>query len=83
MTIHTLFPTRVYAAPLGGRGTTELNRQLLLESRQLRLDDGAGRRWSKDHYPGGFTSYGSAARMQDRSPTFARLQRALDRHVAR
>ena len=58
-----------------------LNRQLLKESRQLRLDDAAGRRWSAKNYPGGYTSYGSAHRLQRVSPTFATLQRRLDRHV--
>jgi uncharacterized protein (TIGR02466 family) len=60
----------------------ELNRQLIREGRQLRRDDGAGRRWSAKNYPGGYTSYGSVHRLQRVSPTFEDLQRKLDPHVA-
>jgi uncharacterized protein (TIGR02466 family) len=82
MTVHTLFPTLVYAAALTSTDSTEFNRQLLKECRQLRLDDAAGRRWSKQNYPGGYTSYGSAHRLQTVSPTFDALRRKLKRHVA-
>jgi uncharacterized protein (TIGR02466 family) len=83
MSIERLFPTLVYRAALRGRGSAALNARLLRECQQLRADDGAGRRWSARHYPGGYTSYGSAHRMQRLSPTFAALARELDRHVAR
>jgi uncharacterized protein (TIGR02466 family) len=75
------FPTQVYRAALGARAVAALNRQLLREIRQLRLDDAAGRRWSARNYPGGFTSYGSASRLHRLSPTFATLERLLGRHV--
>jgi uncharacterized protein (TIGR02466 family) len=81
-----LFPTLVYRAALHSRGpraAAALNARLLKECQQLRLDDGAGRRWSARHYPHGYTSYGSAHHMQRQSPTFARLAREIDRHVAR
>jgi uncharacterized protein (TIGR02466 family) len=77
----TLFPTRVYRAPLAARGTAALNRQLLREIDQLQVDDRAGRVWSSSNYPGGYTSYGSACRMQTVSPTFALLEKRLARHV--
>lgn len=80
MPVERLFPTLIYAARLGG--ASRLNERLLRECRQLRLDDGAGRRWSARNYPGGYTSYGSVCRMHQLSPTFAQLQRALDGHVA-
>ncbi|MBS0393860.1 MAG: hypothetical protein JSR54_04495 [Proteobacteria bacterium] len=79
--MRTLFPTLVYSAELDGRGRDAFNAQLLREIRQLRLDDAAGRRWSARNYPGGYTSYGSASRMQQASPTFAALERKLARHV--
>jgi uncharacterized protein (TIGR02466 family) len=82
MTVHALFPTRVYAAELQRKGSRELNRQLVKECIQLRIDDLAGRRWSTHNYPGGYTSYGSAHRLQLVSPTFKQLQTQLDRHVA-
>ncbi len=77
-----LFPTLVYRARLP-RARQDLDARLLRECRQLRLDDAAGRRWSARNYPRGYTSYGSASRMQQLSPTFAALERLLDRHVAR
>jgi uncharacterized protein (TIGR02466 family) len=63
-------------------GSRELNRQLVKECMQLRADDLGGRRWSKRNYHGGYTSYGSAHRLQLVSPTFKQLQTRLDRHVA-
>jgi len=82
MTVHALFPTRIYESALQRTGSRALNRQLVKECMQLRLDDTAGRRWSKRNYPGGYTSYGSAHRLQLVSPTFRLLQARLDRHVA-
>jgi uncharacterized protein (TIGR02466 family) len=81
MTIHSLFPTFIYSAALQRAGAA-FNRQLLTECRQLRHDDAAGRRWSSENYPGGYTSYGSVHWLQRISPTFKSLERKLDRHVA-
>ncbi len=81
MTVHTLFPTQVYAAPLQPGRWRAFNNRLLRECRQLREDDGAGRRWSEHSYPGGYTSYNSANSMHQMSPTFAVLERELNRHV--
>jgi uncharacterized protein (TIGR02466 family) len=81
MRVRRLFPTCVYAAPLQRSGTAGFNARLLRECLQLRRDDRAGVAWSKDRYAGGYTSYGSVNRMQHFSPTFATLERKLDRHV--
>lgn len=81
MTTHSLFPTLVYSARLDDTGGRALNERLLRECRQLQSDDDAGRRWSEQNYPGGYTSYGSASRMHRASPTFAALQRKVDRHI--
>jgi uncharacterized protein (TIGR02466 family) len=81
MSIHALFPTLVYTAPLQRSGAVVFNRQLLKECRQLRLDDAAGRRWSAENYPGGYTSYGSVHWLQRISPTFKALEKKLARHV--
>lgn len=83
MALQSVFPTLVYSAPLMRRGLAAFNRQIAREIEQLTLDDRAGQHWSRDNYPGGYTSYGSASRMQDRSPTFAALERRLQRHVNR
>jgi uncharacterized protein (TIGR02466 family) len=82
MALQVLFPTLIYQAQLRSHGWRRLNARLLRECRQLRADDAAGRRWSARNYPGGYTSYGSAHRMQQQSPSFALLARELDRHVA-
>jgi uncharacterized protein (TIGR02466 family) len=83
MTIHTLFPTLIHSARLGGADSQRLNDRLLRECQQLSHDDEAGQRWSAKNYPGGFTSYNSASRMHQLSPTFAALERKLNRHVAK
>jgi uncharacterized protein (TIGR02466 family) len=83
MTTVTLFPTLVYTSALNPSSWRGLNARLLRESLQLREDDGAGRHWSKENYPGGYTSYNSVARVHEVSPTFAALVRELDRHVAK
>lgn len=75
------FATRLYLAPLARSGAGALNRALLAEARQLERDDAAGRRWSGRNYPGGYTSYASAHRLQAVSPTFEELRRRLERHV--
>jgi uncharacterized protein (TIGR02466 family) len=81
MTTQALFPTLVYSARAQRTNWRALNERLLRECRQLRVDDSAGRRWSAKNYPGGYTSYSSAHRMQRLSPTFAALERTLNRHV--
>src|ERR1700733_7932344 len=83
MTTHTLFPTLVHSARLGGTDWQRLNDRLLRECQQLSHDDEAGRRWSAKNYPGGFTSYNSASRMHQLSPPFAALERKLNRHAAK
>jgi uncharacterized protein (TIGR02466 family) len=82
MTMHRLFPTLVYAARLQSGPWQAFNARLLRECKQLRSDDVAGRRWSKSNYPGGYTSYTSASRMHQRSPTFGALEKKLARHVS-
>ena len=81
MPIQALFPTLIYSAPLQRADGRKLNRQLLRECLQLREDDETGQRWSRKNYPGGYTSYHSAHRLQQLSPTFAQLERRLNRHV--
>ncbi len=81
MPLHEYFPTLVYVAALQRGGARALNRALLAECAQLRFDDTAGRRWSAKNYPGGYTSYASAHRLQALSPTFRTLESKLARHV--
>jgi uncharacterized protein (TIGR02466 family) len=81
MPTQSLFPTLIYQARLQVSEWRSFNRQLLRECQQLQHDDEAGRRWSAKNYPGGYTSYNSAAHMHRQSPTFAALERKLRRHV--
>ena len=81
MRTQALFPTLVYSAHLHSTDWRALNEKLRRECRQLRNDDAAGRRWSAKNYPGGYTSYNSASRMHQVSPTFGALERALNRQV--
>jgi uncharacterized protein (TIGR02466 family) len=83
MSVQRLFPTLIYRARLKQTGWEDFNNRLLRECHQLRLDDAGGRKWSKNNYPGGYTSYNSASRMHQRSPTFAELERRLNRHVGK
>lgn len=80
MPLTSLFPTRIYTTRLTRAGDG-LNDRLLKECRHLAAEDIAGQKWSRTNYPGGFTSYSSAARMHRMSPTFAGLQKRIDRHV--
>lgn len=82
MTTQKLFPTLVYTSRLQSGRWQVFNERLLQECRQLRADDVAGRRWSAENYPGGYTSYNSVSRMHQVSPTFASLEKKLSRHVS-
>lgn len=81
MPTQSLFPTLIHRGQLRQQDWSYFNRQLLQESLQLRLDDEAGRRWSKVNYPGGYTSYQSAHRLHQYSPTFAELEKRLRPHL--
>jgi len=83
MASQAFFPTLIYTAALQRRGGAQFNQRLLRECRQLRLDDAAGRSWSRSNYPGGYTSYGSQHRLYEISPTFATLRTLLKPHLAR
>jgi uncharacterized protein (TIGR02466 family) len=78
----TLFATTLYKSPLGAKDP-DLNAQLRAEALALRDDDAAGRAWSRKHGYQGYTSYASLNDLPQRSPTFAQLAKALDRHAAR
>src|SRR5436190_6791683 len=81
MAIKSWFPTLIYEAPLVRGGARALERELLVEAAKLRAVDGAGQRWSRQHYPDGYTSYGSLHHLHRLSSTFRALEKKLDRHV--
>ena len=71
-----LFSTRLYKARI------PVPRGLEDTCLGLAMDDQAGRRWSRDHGYGGYTSYTSLNDLTRRASIFAELERALARHVA-
>jgi uncharacterized protein (TIGR02466 family) len=79
--VQSLFATSLAVGRLQPSQVRALNPRLLRECLQLRLDDAAGRQWSRERYPGGYTSYGSLCRLHTLSPTFARLASALQTQV--
>ncbi|HVW20120.1 MAG TPA: TIGR02466 family protein [Opitutaceae bacterium] len=79
--VRAWFPTFVYRAPLRRAGGARFAAGLAEECRRLRDFDAAGRRWSRRHYPGGYTSYASMNELHRFSSTFAELERGLLRHV--
>ena len=74
-----LFPTLFYEDRIDDPALlADLERSALA----LAQEDGAGRRWSRDHQYRGYTSYASLNDLPVRDPAFADLKRHLDRHVA-
>lgn len=81
MSIRAWFPTFIYYEALNKAGGEKFNRELLKECFQIRDFDAEGRDWSKENYPGGYTSYGSMAQLHRFSSTFADLERRINKHV--
>jgi uncharacterized protein (TIGR02466 family) len=80
LSIRALFASLLYE---GALGDDALIAELEASCLQLAEDDGAGRRWAKDHGYSGYTSYASLGDLPVRDPAFADLKRALDKHVAK
>lgn len=84
MTFNSFFPTLVYQASLlASRAPLDrsFRREIKRETEIIRKIDDAGHEWSEKNYPRGFTSYGSWDKLHKTSPTFAELEKRLDRHV--
>lgn len=79
--IRAWFSTFIYSEALLRSGLDRFNADLAAECRSLREFDGAGRRWSRANYPGGYTSYASLNELHRFSSTFTRLERRIARHV--
>ncbi|MGI8611009.1 MAG: TIGR02466 family protein [Sphingomicrobium sp.] len=74
-----LFATFLHEAELGD---PELLAELAHSIHSLARDDGAGRRWSREHHYPGYTSYASLDDLTTRDPAFADLGKLLARHAA-
>ena len=75
----SLFATQLYEANLADEAVLS---ELAHSIRTLAKDDGAGRRWSKEHCYAGYTSYASLNDLPKRDPAFADLAKLLTRHAA-
>ncbi len=78
MPARKLFVTRLYEAAIRDE---ELLGELAHSIRSFAEQDGAGRRWSREHHYPGYTSYGSLNDLPRRDPAFADLAKRLVRHA--
>jgi uncharacterized protein (TIGR02466 family) len=74
-----VFPSFIRRGTL--KGAARLNRELAAEIAALEKIDDHGRRWSRDHYENGYSSYSSMTRLNQTSPTFAELEKNLETEV--
>lgn len=77
--MRSLFVTKLFEGEIGDKALLE---DLARSIRRLSKDDAAGRRWSKEHGYGGYTSYASLNDLPKRDPAFAELARMLTRQAA-
>ena len=77
--IRDLFVTRLYQAELAEHVPLP---ELAAAIRHLAAEDGAGRRWAREHGYKGYTSYASLNDLPRRDPTIAALAKPLIRHGA-
>lgn len=70
-----VFPTYIHRGIL--KGAARLNRELTTEIAQIEKIDDHGRRWSREHYEHGYSSYSSMTRLNQTSPTFNELEQKL------
>lgn len=70
-----VFPSFIHRGIL--KIAKRLNRELVPEIHALEKMDDHGRRWSRENYENGYSSYSSMARLNQTSPTFAELEKNL------
>ena len=81
--ITSLFVTRLYRAVLNDLAKKKVNyEELEEECLGIAEDDEAGQTWCEENGYPGYTSYASLNDLPWRSPIFADLEKALDKHVA-
>jgi uncharacterized protein (TIGR02466 family) len=79
--VQSLFVTRLYRAHLARAAA--LNAALAKTCLSIAAEDGAGRRWSREHGYKGYTSYASLDDLPTRASIFAELAAQLDGQVRR
>lgn len=81
--ITSLFLTRLYLAKLNELAKKKVDYDALrAECEAIAEEDEAGQAWCEENGYPGYTSYASLNDLPWRSPLFADLEKALDRHVA-
>ncbi len=78
--IQTVFPSYIYQAKLGSKAS-RLNKDFVKEIAALEKMDDAGRKWSRENYGNGYSSYSSQCLLHKTSPNFGELERLLWPHV--
>lgn len=78
----SLFATRVWRAPLGGKSPHDVRLDVQEACEVLQIEDKTGRKWCRDNSYKGYTSYGSLNDLPQRFTAFDDLRRALDKQVA-
>jgi uncharacterized protein (TIGR02466 family) len=82
MSITSLFATRLYRAPLGGKAPDDLRLDISQACEMLENEDRAGRKWCKENGYKGYTSYASLNDLPTRISVFDDLKRRIDKHAA-
>ena len=81
--ITSLFVTRLYRASVNDLGKKKISFDELEDAcLGIAEDDEAGQTWCEEQGYPGYTSYASLNDLPWRSPIFADLEKALDKHVA-
>ncbi len=81
MALEKLFPTTIYRSKPTRAMAKQLVERLVRESYAFREIDSPGKKWSKQNYEGGYTSYSSVTDLPFRSSEFARLKKWIDGEV--
>jgi uncharacterized protein (TIGR02466 family) len=83
MPVKPWFPTQIYESRLLSKDDDAFRGRLLVECRKIREQDDSGRLWCQEHYPSGYTSYGTLRNLNRTAPPFEELERKVWPHVAR
>ncbi len=82
MALVSLFPSLIQTARMPARTAKRLVPALVREAKLFREVDDAGKKWSRENYFGGYTSYSSITDLAFRSSGFGSLKDWIDREVA-
>jgi|SRR5450432_42151 len=77
------FPTYVYESALLRKGNDAFAESLRSACQEVRDQDSEGQRWCSEHYPAGYTSYGTRRNLHRTVAAFVELERKIWPHVSR